>query len=832
MLQFFLLGKYRKWLFSSYLLFFFIILPITMMAEGSKEITANGGSRAFLLSSNISNISFPFPTLGTMKVFVKAGETVYVGSSAQGLGFGTINLRAPDGSTYSSGTSTTVGLIANRAQEVAGPSPNAGGYTPFTRTATAAQEGVWEIDFISPSNGIDQESSPATTPAGGSWSQPISQYIAAFDVTVRDVSNTTFLSGRVFTNIFSGILSSYQSGFNGIMHILTKDGYQYMLDNNGQAGNGFSFFVNNKGFRASDGSASYLSVNSTLSPNVQDPRAPDTQTDITHKIFFNNPAADLPATAKTPSGGPTWLMNPPFVPTMNNTGFIGTEGLQNKAGTTPLGGTILFTATANGTYTIIIDVNKNGILTDPIDRKLTGTVKTGDNTVAWDGLDGLGNKVPASTVDYPVNISVLLYSAEIHFPFFDVERNVNGLKLTRTNGNNLPDNNMYWDDSQITVVGTPPNPITNLTGINSLVNGHKWGAFNADPNNEDDFGNSRGIDSWAYVITPPIVASVNFNIREADLEVVSIDANSGCVGQKANYTVVVRNNGPSDVTGSTFAFTFPTELSSPVITSAQTAGTTVVSNESTTANLYKATLDMTNGAVRTFTITGTVTGVPSSGTLDVTASILRPTDVTDPDATNPDNAVPTDPLAECNAAPSGTGCNNIKTNSTTFALIPKAGADTVVMQNTVATLTANTTGTWAQLGNSPTVANIASPTTATTNVTGLTTIGTYTFIYSNTNGCADTVNVIVASSDNNIHNVFTPNGDGKNDTFTVDGSPLYPSTQLLIFNRWGNEVYRSEGYANSWDGKGMAEGTYYYTVNRKNKKGLITTFKGWVYLKR
>ncbi|HTH81444.1 MAG TPA: hypothetical protein VL490_00830, partial [Mucilaginibacter sp.] len=100
MFQFFLLGKYKKQLFYSYLLFFSIILPATIMAEGSKELSSNGGSRAFLLSSNISNISFPFPTLGTMKVFVKAGETVYVGSSAQGLGFGTINLRAPDGSTY------------------------------------------------------------------------------------------------------------------------------------------------------------------------------------------------------------------------------------------------------------------------------------------------------------------------------------------------------------------------------------------------------------------------------------------------------------------------------------------------------------------------------------------------------------------------------------------------------------------------------------------------------------------------------------------------------------------------------------------------------------
>src|ERR1700712_4653722 len=98
---------------------FLLMLPIhNLFADGSKELSTNGGYRAYLYSSNVPNASFPFPTPGTMKVYVKAGETIYVGSSAQGKGLGTINLRAPDGLIYSSGTSTTVGLIANRIQEL------------------------------------------------------------------------------------------------------------------------------------------------------------------------------------------------------------------------------------------------------------------------------------------------------------------------------------------------------------------------------------------------------------------------------------------------------------------------------------------------------------------------------------------------------------------------------------------------------------------------------------------------------------------------------------------------------------------------------------------
>ncbi|HTB32545.1 MAG TPA: gliding motility-associated C-terminal domain-containing protein, partial [Bacteroidia bacterium] len=340
-----------------------------LIAEGSKEITSNGGYRAFLFSSLEGNSSFPFPTLGTMKVYVKAGEIINVGSSAQGMGAGTINLRAPGGLTYTSGNSATVGLISNRSQELAGPLPNTGGYTPFTVTVQAGQEGVWEIDFISQSNGVDM-GNPDPVIANGNWIQPPGLYVAAFDISVRDVNNAHFIPGRVFTNVFSGILGTFDVGFNGIFNILTSDGYQYTLNNNGQAGNGFTFFVNNKGFRNANGTASYLSVDGVNNPNVQDPRAADSPSDITQKIFFNPPASDLPVSASTPEGVTTWLLTPPAAPVISDVAFTGIEGTPGKAGTSPLGANFTFTTTAAGNYLITIDVNKNGIFTDPADRIL------------------------------------------------------------------------------------------------------------------------------------------------------------------------------------------------------------------------------------------------------------------------------------------------------------------------------------------------------------------------------------------------------------------------------------------------------------------------------
>jgi len=806
--------------------------PINTFADGSRELSTNGGYRAYLFSSTSGNSSFPFPTLGTMKVYVKAGETIYAGSSAQGIRSGTINLRAPDGSKYSSGSSKTTGLISNRGQEKIGPLPLTGGYTPFTQTVQTGQEGIWEIDFVSPDVGASQFANPTSVPADANWTQPAGVYVAAFDVSVRNADNTGFIPGRVFTNVFSGILGTFNVGFNGILNILTKDGYQYKLDNNGQAGNGFTFFVNNKGFRNANNAASYQSINSIDNVNVQDPRKDDTQSDITQKIFFNPPAADLPASAKTLKGT-TWLLTMPGTSVISNISFTGTEGTPGKAGTAPLGGNFMFNSLGGGTYIISIDVNRNGSYNDLADRKLTGSVNAGADTIYWDGLDGQGNKVVADTLNgYNAQVAITSTAGEVHFPFFDVERNINGILLTRLNGDKAPDNTLYWNDTPIDVVGTPSNPRKNLTGINSLVNGHKWGSPTGNPTNDADFGNNRGIDTWAYIPVPPVNNTVNFKVYEADLQVDSIKSNSGCTGQEIIYSVKVINNGPDNVTGAKFHFEFSPDITGVSVSSIATAGgVSAIYKRVLSAGAYDVDIDLANGAVRTFNIKGIVS-LTSNGNLQASASILRPADVTDPDATNPYAKAPADPLIECNALPSGPGCNNIITNLTVFSISPDAGPDQTVYQYSTATITAKHPGTWNQSPSDPAIVNITNPSAGSTTITGLNVLGVYHFINTNANGCTDTVALTVVTANITIPNIFTPNNDGKNDVFVITGLSSYSGSQLFIYNRWGNEVYRSDNYLNNWDGSGLAEGTYYYLLNRKDHDGTITPFKGWVFLKR
>nr|WP_242691634.1 Calx-beta domain-containing protein [Pedobacter sp. SYSU D00823] len=151
---------------------------------------------------------------------------------------------------------------------------------------------------------------------------------------------------------------------------------------------------------------------------------------------------------------------------------------------------------------------------------------------------------------------------------------------------------------------------------------------------------------------------MNVELRKADLQVVSITPGktSYCVGEEITYNVKLKNAGPDDVTGAKFTLAYPSSFQFTGVTALPTVG--VSSNYGNTANStqFSTTVDMKNGAELTLQVKGktTVSGSLSS----VTASILRPADVTDPDATNPDSAPPTDAALECSA-----GCNNIKTSS-------------------------------------------------------------------------------------------------------------------------------------------------------------------------
>mgnify|MGYP006267094313 CR=1 FL=1 len=101
-------------------------------------------------------------------------------------------------------------------------------------------------------------------------------------------------------------------------------------------------------------------------------------------------------------------------------------------------------------------------------------------------------------------------------------------------------------------------------------------------------------------------------------------------------------------------------------------------------------------------------------------------------------------------------------------------------------------------------------------------------------GCTDTyqLRVEVEDPDVMIPNVFTPNGDGANDTYIVRYTGL-EDFELRILDRWGRLMYQSQQpNAPGWsgiapDGGEAGEGTYYYLVRigQRSFKGHLTLLR-------
>ena len=83
-----------------------------------------------------------------------------------------------------------------------------------------------------------------------------------------------------------------------------------------------------------------------------------------------------------------------------------------------------------------------------------------------------------------------------------------------------------------------------------------------------------------------------------------------------------------------------------------------------------------------------------------------------------------------------------------------------------------------------------------------------------------------------IPNVFSPNNDGDNDTWVIGNLLNYADNDLVVVNRWGNEVFKSKSYKNNWNGDKLAEGTYYYVLRVTLCDGTENVLKGYVMIVR
>jgi len=130
--------------------------------------------------------------------------------------------------------------------------------------------------------------------------------------------------------------------------------------------------------------------------------------------------------------------------------------------------------------------------------------------------------------------------------------------------------------------------------------------------------------------------------------------------------------------------------------------------------------------------------------------------------------------------------------------------------------------------------NIANPTASPRQNT------TYHVRVSNADGCSveDSVTVLVTNSGSDnfyVPNAFTPDGNGKNDCFSVKYKGVVDDFHMVIYNRWGEVVFSTKNIANCWDGKykGVEQqtGVFVYSIKAQTfcgpieKRGVLTLIR-------
>ena len=556
-----------------------LLAPLTAHAEGSKELVAHGGYRPYTERYNASTAGES--RLTELYAYVKEGETVSFGTSIKdavarftnekmGTSLSDAELAALNQcdivvcdpawvqqqqadpgtgnahaypyfqgardarvTTYDVSADATAdngapGYIGSVAREAGGASgPDGNGYAPLT--FTAQKSGVYLFKFYSqalsnrnpqPYPVTDDRAFTSAAQAGGS--------VAAWDITVSNgdgVQNGRVFTKKLFLNMGNnfdraGILKSH-------MFAVTDDNYHYEIDFNGMDPFGFVFFANNRGLldgslddRASTHSLyhSVRSQNNALSDLAEHGvilnNAPTNELDRTYKLFFNNPADPEVLAAldiATPDGENaisnfTFDGNPspnPAAPELKaNEGFVGE------------GGTFSFDVgdVAATSYEITLNFGNGNTVT--LSNSL---VKNGTNTIAWDGLDANGVKVPAGTYDLN-NVAVKLKGGEAHFPLLDVENNYDGVKIHRLEADGMPvDSTVYYNNSSSNAGDvTPPWSMANwavadtqdhsVTGVDTSSQGAM--AY------QNRAGDQTALDIWAYHDTPIALRSFQFKLMD------------------------------------------------------------------------------------------------------------------------------------------------------------------------------------------------------------------------------------------------------------------------------------------------------------------------------
>lgn len=113
--------------------------------------------------------------------------------------------------------------------------------------------------------------------------------------------------------------------------------------------------------------------------------------------------------------------------------------------------------------------------------------------------------------------------------------------------------------------------------------------------------------------------------------------------------------------------------------------------------------------------------------------------------------------------------------------------------------------------------------------------GAYSVTVTDANGCASFANIeLTEGLPLEMPTAITPNGDGNNDYFFIRGLEVYPENEIVVFNRWGNIVFKTNDYRNDWEGDSnngtsLPEGTYFVILKIPSQ---VNNLKGYIDIRR
>ncbi|SMC84509.1 Ig-like domain-containing protein, partial [Pedobacter africanus] len=355
-------------------------------------------------------------------------------------------------------------------------------------------------------------------------------------------------------------------------------------------------------------------------------------------------------------------------------------------------------------------------------------------------------------------------------------------------------------------------------GNDILEKGESWiysGTYTITQNNIDSFGLPDV--NTGKIVNTATVSSMEYPQSKSAIAEVNIDANPSVALVKTGamnrdfrtmtYTFTVTNNGNMTL--------YNLVVKDPKIIQPIVLSQTTLAPGATTSGIAQYTITNPEKVAGNVSNTATVTGLTRSGisVTDISGTAANNDDPTVIDITRYPIAIDDYANTKADVEVAVPVINNDKP-----ALFPlDASTLEVKSQPTNGKLSVNKDGKVVYTPNK-----------------GFFGIEKFTYKVDDANGLGSNVAIVtitVVPPDLDVPNTFTPNGDGKNDTFVITGLENYEKVSLFVYNRWGDEVYRNNNYKNEWDGNGLNDGTYFYVL-KLTKAGKEESRRSWILIKR